>query len=205
MGVRPAQPTGQRNPVRIGDQVPLGARFAAIRGVGADRLAPLCVGSFALSRRARSHAMHPAWPRRSSRVCCNRSQTPDPSRLPVAQPTPTGHPGPAAHLLREQFPRKPGLEDKDDPSQTGAIRNPGPTAVWFRRLWRQQRGDKRPEVIGHQWLAQAKAPPAAFPASPMPVLKRILSRTRRSLSIIPFTDDWVLQRQTLRVFAVLVS
>lgn len=76
MGVRPAQPTGQRNPVRIGDQVPLGARFAAIRGVGADRLAPLCVGSFALSRRARSHAMHPAWPRRSSRVCCNRSQTP---------------------------------------------------------------------------------------------------------------------------------
>lgn len=62
VGVRPTQQACQRNPLRIGDQVTFGARFAAIRGVGADRLAPLFAGAFALSRQARSHAMRPACP-----------------------------------------------------------------------------------------------------------------------------------------------
>ena len=47
-----------------------------------------------------------------------------PGRLLVAQPPPTGHPTPAAHLPVQHFPGNPGLEHKQDAGQDGLIVNP---------------------------------------------------------------------------------
>jgi hypothetical protein len=54
---------------------------------------------------------------------------PDAGGLPVAQAIPTGHAAPAAHLLRQVFPRDAGLEDEDDPGEDVAIVQEGSSAL----------------------------------------------------------------------------
>ena len=76
VAVRPGQHGCQRNAAAVADHVMFRAWFAAIGGIGANRRAPLFAGTLALSRLARSQSIRPASPSRSSRVWCNRSQTP---------------------------------------------------------------------------------------------------------------------------------
>ena len=76
VAVGAGQQLGQRESPALGRNVPFGAGFAAIGGVGTDQVAPLLAGMLALSRQARLQSMRPASPRRSSSSWCSRSQTP---------------------------------------------------------------------------------------------------------------------------------
>lgn len=76
VAVGAGQQYGQREPAAFGENVPCGAGFAAIGGVGSDELAPLLAGMEALSRQARLQSIRPASPRRSSRAWCRASHTP---------------------------------------------------------------------------------------------------------------------------------
>ena len=61
---------------RIGEDVALGARLAAVRRVGPSLFTPLFAGMLALSSAARLQSMALARPKRSSRTWCRRSQMP---------------------------------------------------------------------------------------------------------------------------------
>lgn len=65
VAVGPRQEFGQRDAAALGQDVPFGAGFAAIRGIGSDRIAPLLAGMLAQSRLARDQSIWPASPRRS--------------------------------------------------------------------------------------------------------------------------------------------
>src|SRR5262249_6867068 len=55
---------------------------------------------------------------------------PDAAPLPVPEPAPAGHAGPAAHLLREHLPGDAAPQDEDDAGQAGPVvhRRPAPLA-----------------------------------------------------------------------------
>jgi len=84
---------------------------------------------------------------------------PDAAALPAPQPAPAGHPGAAAHLLRQHLPGDAALQDKDDAGQAGAVVNrraatfagPGPVA-------RQERLNDLPKFIGYKRTGHG-APP----------------------------------------------
>ena len=76
MNVGSCQADCERNALRIGDDVPLGARLAAIRRVWTCRRAPLLAATEALSRAARLKSMALRRPRRSRRTRWRRSHTP---------------------------------------------------------------------------------------------------------------------------------
>ena len=76
MAVGPGQQLAQRQPAPFGQNVPFGAGFAPIGGVGPDEIAPLLAGIEAESIQTRLQSIWPASPRRSSSVWCRRSQTP---------------------------------------------------------------------------------------------------------------------------------
>ena len=59
---------GQRHPAAIGQDVPFGAGFATIGGVGTNVVAPLLAGMLAESTAARLQSICPASPRRSTSV-----------------------------------------------------------------------------------------------------------------------------------------
>lgn len=67
---------GQRPPAPFGQNMPFGARFAAVSGVGTDEVAPLLAGMLAQSSEARLQSIWPTAPSRSSKVRCSASQTP---------------------------------------------------------------------------------------------------------------------------------
>src|SRR5512135_2509383 len=54
---------------------------------------------------------------------------PDAAPLPVPQPAPAGHAGPAAHLLRQHLPGEAALQDEDDAGQAGAVVHRRPAAL----------------------------------------------------------------------------
>src|SRR2546423_1358989 len=56
--------------------------------------------------------------------------------------------GAAAQLLREKSPRYPGTQDEDDAAEYGAIGDAGAATLGLRRLTRQQRLDRFPEIVG---------------------------------------------------------
>ena len=76
VAVGPGQHLGERHSAAVGQNVPFGARFAPIGGVGTDEVAPLFAGIEAESRQVRLQSIWPAAPRRSSRARCKASQTP---------------------------------------------------------------------------------------------------------------------------------
>jgi len=76
VNVGPRQPDCEWDALRIGDDVTLGARLAAIRRVRAGLSAPLLAATEALSRAARLKSMALRRPRRSRRTLWRRSHTP---------------------------------------------------------------------------------------------------------------------------------
>lgn len=64
--------------------------------------------------------------------------------LPIAEPTPTGHPAAAAQFLGQHFPRDATFEDTDDARKRGSIGQARPPAFGLGWLWRQERFDDRP-------------------------------------------------------------
>src|SRR5262245_27578441 len=60
-------------------------------------------------------------------------QIPDTGVLPIAQTAPTGHPRPAAQLLRQHLPRNPASEHEQDTSETGSVRDTRSSAIRSRR------------------------------------------------------------------------
>jgi hypothetical protein len=67
---------GERDVPSVRNNVAFRARFAAIRRVLADLLAPLLAGKLAESRHALDQSISSAWPNLSSKARCSRSHTP---------------------------------------------------------------------------------------------------------------------------------
>lgn len=79
-----------------------------------------------------------------------RGRVPDARRLPVAPPPPAGAPAPAAPRGRQVLPRAPRLAHLENPAQRRPIRLPRGAALRRRRVFRQQRRDRRPpRVVNH--------------------------------------------------------
>src|SRR5262245_51017503 len=76
VAVGPRQECGEREAGPLDHNMALRARFAAIRWVRPDGVAPLLAGILAESRAARLQSMWSASPSRSSKVWWSRSQTP---------------------------------------------------------------------------------------------------------------------------------
>src|SRR5438132_9101667 len=76
---------------------------------------------------------------------------PRPRRLPVSQPPPAGHPGPAAYLLGQVLPGAAADQHEDDSRQGHAIGNPGPSGL-LRGTPSQVRLDQLPQRIVQQRL-----------------------------------------------------
>ena len=72
----PVRSAASGSPAALDHNMALRARFAAIRGVRADGLAPLLAGMLAESRRGPAPVDRSASPRRSSSTWCSRSHTP---------------------------------------------------------------------------------------------------------------------------------
>src|SRR3954465_6854531 len=68
-----AQERDERDPGAVAHNVALRARFATIRRVGADEVAPLLAGTLALSKLARLQSIWPDSPKRSSSSRWSRS------------------------------------------------------------------------------------------------------------------------------------
>ena len=76
MAISAAQEVGEGKASALDHNMALRARFAPIRRIRTDEIAPLLAGMLAESRQARLQSIWPASPRRSSRVWCSRSHTP---------------------------------------------------------------------------------------------------------------------------------
>lgn len=81
-------------------------------------------------------------------------------RLPVAQAPPTGHARPAAHLHGQTPPGRAGRQHEQDAGQGGPVRHARTTALGARRIKRQQRQDRRPQLIRDKRLAHAPSTPS---------------------------------------------
>jgi hypothetical protein len=67
---------GQGDPLTVDQQVALGARFAAIGGIGSSLIAPLGAGILWEFRQARLQSIRSACASRRNKIRCSRSQTP---------------------------------------------------------------------------------------------------------------------------------
>ncbi len=76
VAVRSSQQRGERATAALDHTMALRPRFAAIRGIRTDEVAPLLAGMLAASNEARLQSIWSASPRRSSSLRCSRSQTP---------------------------------------------------------------------------------------------------------------------------------
>lgn len=110
--VRASQEAGEENPLPIDDHMPFLARSAAIRGIGASRVAPL----FCRDARAIQARPVPIGPTRATEPVQQDTvqSVSDPGRLPVAQAARSGDPGPTAYLHGEALLGDAGLEDEED-------------------------------------------------------------------------------------------
>ncbi len=68
--------------------------------------------------------------------------------LPVAQPAPAAHPAAAVHLGRQHLPGEARAEHEQDTGQGGAVVQPRTPTLGARRVRRQKRGDRSPEIVG---------------------------------------------------------
>ncbi len=72
---------------------------------------------------------------------------------PVAEATPTVHTTPAAHLLRQVFPRNACLQHEQNPRKNGTVINGRSASLFPRRLaLGRQRFNPRPEFVRYKWL-----------------------------------------------------
>lgn len=88
--------------------------------------------------------------------------------LPVAQPAPAGHAGPAAHLTRQHLPGDAGPQHEQDAAERGAVGHPRPAAPGAWRGWRQQGRDLGPQRLGNERSGHAQPTPTT--RMPFPVL-----------------------------------
>ncbi len=72
--------------------------------------------------------------------------------LPVAQAAPAGDGAAAAEFLRQQAPWAAGAQDENDAAECGAVGNAGAASLGLGRLFRKQRFDGFPKVIGDEGL-----------------------------------------------------
>ena len=101
----------ERHASSVRNKVAFRARFAAIRRVLADLLAPLLAGMLAESKDALSQSMRSAFPRRSSSTRCSSSHTPASCQsrrrrqqvLPLPQPISLGSISQGMPLLRTKM------------------------------------------------------------------------------------------------------
>src|SRR5690606_19222325 len=80
--------------------------------------------------------------------------------LPVAQATPARHAGPTPHLLRQVLPGDAGPEHEQNPSKDLSVRNSRPPALGLRGLGRQERLNRRPQLVGYKWCCHNHLYPA---------------------------------------------
>ena len=72
---------------------------------------------------------------------------PHAGRLPVAQPAPTAHAAAAFHLGRQHLPGDARAQHEQNAGQGSPIVHPGAPALRARRVGRQKRGDRSPEIV----------------------------------------------------------
>ena len=78
------------------------------------------------------------------------NEIPHARSLPIPQAAPTRHPRPAPEFLREHLPGNAAAEDKQNASETRAIRDARPSAFRPTRWSWQERFNKIPQRIGKQ-------------------------------------------------------
>jgi hypothetical protein len=125
---------GEGDAVAVGQEVVLGAGFAAVGGVWPDRFAPLFAGTLAESKLALDQSTIPALANRSSSARCRRRQTPALCQSLSRRQQVTPLPKPIS--LGSYPPRDAALEDEDDAGEHGPVRYPRPTASGFGRFGR---------------------------------------------------------------------
>jgi hypothetical protein len=86
---------------------------------------------------------------------------PHPRLLPVAQAPPARHPAAAAQLLGQHLPGNATVQDVQDPRKGCPIWDVGPSAFGFGPFRPQERREKCPQRVTHQWLAHARNLPRA--------------------------------------------
>ncbi len=139
------QPNSQRNTLTVSQYHPL--RTLAALGF-TDCRAPFFAGAKLPSRKASSHF---------SRPCVQSAQQPSPTvepnvlLFPLPQPSPTG--GGRGILVRQESPRRPGLQHPQNAFKTRSVGRPGtaPVVPPAPGLGKQRR-DQLPLLIGQQLL-----------------------------------------------------
>ena len=163
MDVRRAERDRQGDAARIGEDVALGARLAAVGWIGSSLFTPLFAEMLALSTAARLQSMALACPNRSSRTWCRRSQTPaccQSRRRRQHTSSPSRSPS-----RRAASPGNAALEHKQDAAQRSAVGDRRPTTLRFRPLRRDQRRNQSPQLIGYKRCCHARVntlPPRQF-------------------------------------------
>jgi hypothetical protein len=84
---------------------------------------------------------------------------PDTGKIPVPQPTPTGHATATAHLLRQVLPRDARFQDEKDPREGFAISQGRTPSLGPRRSWGEQGLDQLPEFVRQQGLGHENTLP----------------------------------------------
>jgi hypothetical protein len=121
----------------------------------------------------------------------------DPDRLPIAQPSPAGHAGAAAHGLGQARPGDAGAEHEDDALERLAVVERRPASLQAWRSLGKQRRDQRPERVGNERFGHP--PRLAVPCRPGEVLLRALALSKGSL--IDCAGGWCWMDNRLLVFA----
>jgi hypothetical protein len=142
----------QRKPVAIAQHVVLRARLAPVGGAWPCQLTLLL--------RPNTHAVHRG-PRPVEQAALAQpvkhgamQSIPQSRPLPLPQPPPAGHPGPAAQLSREIVPADAGFQHEDDAGERGSVRDPGAAGSPVLDRWsrRDQRLHQLPQLVTDQPL-----------------------------------------------------
>jgi hypothetical protein len=104
---------------------------------------------------------------------------PHPGRLPVAEPSPAGHAGTAAHLLGQPRPRDAGVEHEGDALQRLAVVERRAAALRARRSFGEQGRHQCPERVRDQMFGYP--PRLATPHRSREVSLRALNTSRVSV------------------------
>src|SRR3954447_17058287 len=153
----------QRDALPVHDEVALAARLAAVGRVRPGR------GPAGLGGQARRVERAPAPVDQPGLAEPVERRVVDPrpaaALLPVPEPSPAGHAGAAAHLLREHLPGDAALQHEQDAGQSGAVLDRRAAALRTWRARREERSEQGPEGVGNQGCSHAPTG-----GEPMPLL-----------------------------------
>ncbi len=85
---------------------------------------------------------------------------PHPSFVPLLKTPPAGHPGTAAHLLREHLPRDTRLEYEQYARECSSVVHARATSLRLGSLFWQKRFYDRPQFVCYEWLRHGLSIPA---------------------------------------------